>query len=99
MPYPARPGHRPFRYLGRVLARELWPARPAGEHVDVLTAVGFGLTGGNGALRLRRLVDTFGQTRDVDCGTVVPAESRTVPGNPDLVAMPPRISRRGLAVR
>ncbi|MER7169408.1 hypothetical protein ABT336_25535 [Micromonospora sp. NPDC000207] len=49
----------------------------------------------SGALRLLRLrlVDTFGQTRDVDCGRVVAAESLTVTGNPDLVALPPRLSQ------
>lgn len=49
----------------------------------------------SGAMRLLRLrlVDTFGQTRDVDCDRVVPAESLAVPGNPDLVALPPRLSQ------
>ncbi|MER7274772.1 hypothetical protein ABT369_09975 [Dactylosporangium sp. NPDC000244] len=49
----------------------------------------------SGTLRLARLrlVDTFGQTREVPTGRLVPAESLTVPGNTDLVALPPRLSQ------
>ncbi|GAA4727158.1 hypothetical protein [Phytohabitans rumicis] len=48
-----------------------------------------------GAWRLMRLrlVDTFGQVRDVDWNGVLPARSLTVPGNPDLVGLPPRITQ------
>ncbi|WP_329101110.1 hypothetical protein OG792_20170 [Micromonospora sp. NBC_01699] len=63
--------------------------RSAPEPLDDFTPIR------SGAMRLLRLrlVDTFGQTRDVDCDRVVPAESLTVPGNPDLVALPPRLSQ------
>ncbi|HEX3958665.1 MAG TPA: hypothetical protein VHZ03_18900 [Trebonia sp.] len=46
-----------------------------------------------GAVRLLRLrlVDTFGQTRAVPVDRVVPAEPLTMPDNPDLVALPPRL--------
>lgn len=49
----------------------------------------------SGALKLLRLrlVDTFGQARDLDCGNVVTTEQMTVPANPYLVALAPRIAQ------
>jgi hypothetical protein len=49
----------------------------------------------NGAVRLLRLrlVDTFGQTRAVPVDRVIPTEPLTMPGNPDLIALPPRLSQ------
>ncbi|MBK9711339.1 MAG: hypothetical protein IPO81_08420 [Kouleothrix sp.] len=49
----------------------------------------------SGALKLLRLrlVDTFGQARDLDCGNVVTTEQMTVPASPYLVALPPRIAQ------
>lgn len=49
----------------------------------------------SGALRLLRLrlVDTFGQTRDVRVEDALPAEALTIPDNPNLICLPPRLSQ------
>ncbi|WP_166663923.1 hypothetical protein [Actinophytocola oryzae] len=48
-----------------------------------------------GVLRLRRLrlVDTFGQVRDVPVDDALAAETMTTPGNPELVRLAPRLSQ------
>ncbi len=43
-------------------------------------------------LRLR-LVDTFGQVRDLDCSQVMTTEKLNVPGSPYAVSLPPRLTQ------
>jgi hypothetical protein len=47
----------------------------------------------SGALNILRLrlVDSFGQSRDLDCHDIITTEPMTIPDVPDLVALPPRI--------
>jgi hypothetical protein len=47
----------------------------------------------NGAMRLLqlRLVDTFGQVKDLDCSQVLTTEALKMPGDSTLVALPPRL--------
>lgn len=47
----------------------------------------------SGALKLLRLrlIDTFGQARDLDCGNVVTTEQMMIPASPYLVGLPPRL--------
>jgi hypothetical protein len=48
-----------------------------------------------GALRVTRLrlIDTFGQFMDLDCGRVGAIEKMTLPSNPYLMALPPRLAQ------
>ncbi|MDX2030917.1 MAG: hypothetical protein SF339_09630 [Blastocatellia bacterium] len=48
-----------------------------------------------GALKLARLrlIDTFGQRLDLDCDAITTIEPLKVAGNPDLIAMPPRLAQ------
>ncbi len=52
----------------------------------------------NGALKLTRLrlIDTFGQIRDLDCSVVRAAERLTTPGSDQLVWLPPRLTQPAL---
>jgi hypothetical protein len=49
----------------------------------------------SGAMKLRRLrlVDTFGQVRDVDCETVVTTEQLKIPGSSHPISLPPRLAQ------
>ncbi len=38
-----------------------------------------------------RLVDTFGQIMEIDTGNVIASNSMTIPANPSLVSLPPRL--------
>jgi hypothetical protein len=49
----------------------------------------------SGALKLLRLrlVDTFGQVKEISCDNVITAEKTAIPLNPGLMALPPRITQ------
>lgn len=81
------PGYRTF--AGAVAAAVGTSNRSAPEPLNDFNPI---RTGAVRLLRLR-LVDTFGQTRAVPVDRVVPAEPLTMPGNPDLVALPPRLTQ------
>lgn len=47
----------------------------------------------SGVLKIRRLrlVDTFGQSRELDCSKMITTNQMTTPDNPHLVSLPPRL--------
>lgn len=83
-------GFADYRAFTREVAKEIGTSnRSAPEPLNDFNPIR------SGAMRLRRLrlIDTFGQAREVAAQQALAAEPMTIAGRPELIGLPPRLSQ------